>query len=230
MWTLALACAFFLCIHLMVSGTTLKEQIIGGIGGIAYYSLFSLFSIAGLIWMSVAFALALGNQDGFNHVFWTAPLFLRIIALVGNFVAFLLIVLGFLSPSPTNLLALYRLPDKSVHGIIRVSRHPILAGIGLWALLHLICNGNLAAWLYFGSILALCALGANNIDRKRLALMGDVYASIKKRTSIIPFVAIIEGRTAFIPDELGYARMFLAASTFAVVAVLHELLFAIRAL
>ena len=56
------------------------------------------------------------------------------------------------------------------------------------------------------------------------------YRALKKRTSIVPFVAIIEGRTAFVPDELGYARMFLAASTFAVFAVLHELLFGVRAL
>ncbi len=230
MWTLALACAFFLCIHLMISGTTLKEQIIGGIGHITYYLLFSLFSIVGLIWMSVAFMIALGNQDHLNQVLWTAPLFLKIIALVGNFIAFLLIILGILTPSPTNLLALRKLPDKTVYGVTRISRHPILAGIGLWALMHFICNGNLASWLFFGSILALCALGANNIDRKRLASMGETYASIKKRTSIIPFVAIIEGRTAFIPDELGYARMFLASATFAVIAVLHELMFAIRAL
>ena len=230
MLDLALACAFFLCIHLMISGTTLKEQVVAGIGPITYYILFSIFSIAGLIWMSIAFAIALGNQDGLNHVFWTAPLFLRIIALVGNFIAFLLIVLGVLSRSPTNLLALRRMPDKTVSGIIRVSRHPILSGIGLWALIHFICNGNLASWVFFGSMIAVCALGANNIDRKRLASMGETYASIKRRTSIIPFVAIIEGRTAFIPDELGYAKMFLAASTFAVIAVLHELLFAIRAL
>ncbi len=230
MWTLALACAFFLCIHLMVPGTTLKEQIIGGIGATAYYILFGLFSIVGIVWMSVAFIIALGNQDGLNHVFWSAPLFLRIIALVGNFIAVLLAVLGLLTPSPTNLLSLRRPPDKTVYGVIRISRHPILAGIGLWALIHLVCNGNLASWMFFGSLLAVCAIGANNIDRKRMARMGEMYASVKKRTSIVPFVAIIEGRTAFIPDELGYARMFLAASVFAVLAVLHELLFAIRAL
>jgi len=228
MWTLALACAFFLCIHLMISGTVLKDQIISAIGKMAYYALFSLFSIAGLIWICAAYAIAV--TDPLNARLWDAPLFLRIIALVGNFVAFQLVVVGALSTSPTNLLATRRLPEKAVHGIIRISRHPILAGIGVWAVMHILCDGNVASWVFFGSLLCLCALGANNIDRKRLARMGEMYASLKKRTSIVPFVAIIEGRTAFIPDELGYARMFLAASVFAVLAVLHELLFAIRAL
>jgi len=228
MWTLALACAFFLCIHLMISGTSLKDQIIASVGPIAYYILFAIFSIAGLIWMCIAFGLALSTST--NVIFWTPPQFLRIFSLFGNFIAIILIVAGLVTPSPTNLVGLWRLPDKTVYGIIRISRHPVLAGIGVWALTHMICNGNMAAWLYFGSLLALCALGANNIDRKRLALMGEPYASIKRRTSIVPFVAIIEGRTAFATEELGLARMLLAVSVYSVLLALHELLFAIRAI
>ncbi len=228
MWTLALACAFFLSIHLMISGTELKELILGKIGGWAYYTLFSILSIGGFLWMVIAFFIAMNDRG--NFILWGAPLFLKIIALVVNFVAFLLIVLGLTTPSPTNLLALFNMPERAVYGIIRVSRHPVLAGLGLWALIHFICNGNLASWLFFGSLLALCAIGANNIDRKREAMMGNVYASIKKRTSIIPFIAIIEGRTAFAPEELGIARVFLAASMFSVFLVLHEMLFTARAL
>jgi uncharacterized membrane protein len=229
MWTLALACAFFLCIHLMISGTHLKEQIIGRIGGTAYYVIFSILSLIGLIAMGMAFAAA--QDDSLNFRLWLrseAPLPLEIISLVVNFVAFFLVVLGLTSPSPTNLLALWRLPDKSVYGIVRISRHPVLAGIGLWAAMHLISCGNVAGWLFFGSLLGVCVLGAANIDRKRLALMGETYASIMRRTSIIPFVAIIEGRTAFAPEELGIARMFLAASMFSVFAVWHEVLFIAR--
>ena len=228
MWTLALACAFFLCIHLMISGTVLKEQIISSIGSLAYYALFSLFSLVGLIWICVAYAIAV--NDPLNVHLWTAPLFLRIIALVGNFIAFQLVVVGLLSPSPSNLLAMRRLPEKPVHGVIRISRHPVLGGIGVWAFMHILCDGNLSSWMFFGSILCLCALGANNIDRKRMAVMGEAYASIKRRTSIVPFVAIIEGRTAFAAEELGAARMLLAASLFSVFAVLHELLFNTRVL
>ena len=228
MWNLALACAFFLCIHLMISGTSMKAQTIAKIGGIGYHSLFSLLSIIGLIWMMIAFGLALG--DPMNVVLWKSETFLRVIGLFGNFLAFLLVVVGIVTPSPTNLLALRHMPDKTVYGIIRISRHPILAGIAIWAITHIICNGNLAAWIFFGSVLALCALGANNIDRKRLALMGETYASIKRRTSIIPFVAIIEGRTAFVPAELGVVRMLLAVSMFSAITVLHELLFNARAI
>ena len=227
MWTLALACAFFLCIHVVISGTGFKAWAVARIGGVAWYILFSLVSLASFGAMCIAFFMALG--DHLNLVFWGSPLFLRVIALVVNFIAFLLIVLGLTTPSPTNLLAVRKMPEKPVYGIIRISRHPVLAGIGLWALMHFICNGNLASWLFFGSLITQCAIGANNIDRKRLATQ-PAYASVKKRTSIIPFVAIIEGRTAFAPEELGLARVFLAASMFSVFLVLHEMLFTARAL
>ena len=227
MWTLALACAFFLGIHVMIGATPLRGRVVARIGAVAWYILFSLISLVSFTWLCIAFLMALG--DHFNVVFWGAPLFLRVIALVFNFFAFLLVVLGVTTPSPTNLLALRKLPEKPVYGIIRISRHPVLAGIGMWAAIHFICNGNLASWLFFGSIIILCAIGANNIDRKRMADF-PAYASIKKRTSIVPFVAIIEGRTAFAPEELGIARVFLAASMFSVFLVLHEMLFTARAL
>ena len=227
MWNLALACAFFVCIHLMISGTDLKAQIISSIGRIAYYALFSVFSIAGLIWITGAFVFALNDSTN-NVVLWGAPLFLRVIAIVINLAAFLLVVVGALSPSPTHLLSLVKMPQRPVRGIIRVSRHPVLAGITLWALAHMLCNGNLANWLFFGSIVAVCVLGAINIDRKRQAALGEAYDDIKKRTSIIPFVAIIDGRTAFAIEEIGFARMLLAVSLYSVILVFHEILFNAR--
>ncbi|MBW8882868.1 MAG: nnrU family protein [Asticcacaulis sp.] len=178
MWTLALACAFFLCIHLMISGTSLKEQIIGRIGGTAYYIGFSILSIVGLIGMCIAFAVV--RTDPLNHVFWTAPLPLKIISLVLNFIAFFLVILGLTTPSPTNLMALWRMPDKSVYGVIRVSRHPVLAGIGLWAFIHLICNGNLASWLFFGSLLSAHVPGGVDVLDVR-----DVARTALYRTCVI---------------------------------------------
>ncbi|MDI7774256.1 NnrU family protein [Asticcacaulis sp. EMRT-3] len=227
MWTLALASAFFLFIHLMISATSLKDRVIEKIGGTAYYILFSLLSIGGLIWLCVAFGMALG--DPMNYALWNSGPFLRVIGIAGNFLAFLLVVMGYTTPSATSLPALWHMPEKPVYGIIRITRHPVLAGIGIWALTHMICNGNLAAWIFFGSLLALCGLGANTIDRKRMTLMGDVYASIMRRTSIVPFVAIIEGRIAFDAKELGVVRPLLAVSMFSVFLTLHELLFTVRA-
>jgi uncharacterized membrane protein len=178
--------------------------------------------------MITSFAVAVGDPQ--NIVFWKAPLELKLAAFAVNFVATNLLVIGFLSPGPTNLTALKRPPAKPVYGIIRVSRHPVLAGIGLFCISHIVLNGNIAAWIFFGSILALCALGANNIDHKRTMLMGENYEAIKRRTSIIPFVAIFAGRTPFEPQEIGVMRLLVSVSLFALLVVLHEVLFVVPAL
>jgi uncharacterized membrane protein len=226
MWFLALACAFFLGIHLLTGGLKLKEQIIDGVGHAAYLALFSLSSVIGLVWMIFAFAVA--KQDPMNIRFWQAHVFLHYVAILPMIIAFILVVAGMLSETPTNLASLSRVYEKPVLGIVRISRHPVLAGIGLWALIHLILAGNLAAWLFFGTLLVLCVLGANSIDRKRTLLWGDTYRSIMRRTSIIPFNAIMEGRTVFLPKEIGVLRPLLAFSMFCVFLVLHEMLFAAR--
>lgn len=228
MWMLALACAFFLAIHLMVGATPLKNSMIAVISRPGYLILFSVLSLVGLVWMSIAFGVALG--DPLNPVIWSSGLFLRILGIAGNFLAFMLVVLGYTSPSPTNMSAATRLPEHPVTGIIRITRHPILSGIAIWSLTHMICNGNLAAWMFFGTLLVLCVLGANSIDRKRTAALGDAYLKVKRRTSIVPFVAILEGRTSFEMRELGLVRPVLALSLFSVFLILHELLFTVRAI
>ncbi|MDC7683465.1 NnrU family protein [Asticcacaulis sp. BYS171W] len=223
MWTLALACAFFLSIHVLISGSRLKEQLVDAIGAGIYKLLFALLSLGGFFWMVTAFFGA--RSDPFNHHFWEAPFILKTIAFVFNFVGLMLLIVGALSPSPTNLKGARHWPDEPVSGIIRISRHPVLAGIALLSATHLVCNGNLAAWVFFGTLLALSLLGANSIDRKREAAFGDAYASVMRRTSIVPFLAIFQGRVAFEPAELGVLRVMVATSAFTVLVVLHELLF-----
>ena len=56
MSNLLAAAAFFLAIHLLVSGTRVRDALTGRIGQGPYMGLFSLASIAGLAWFGFAFA------------------------------------------------------------------------------------------------------------------------------------------------------------------------------
>ncbi|MFT3997017.1 MAG: NnrU family protein [Asticcacaulis sp.] len=223
MWTLALACAFFILIHILVSGSDMRRQIIDAIGGGAYFALFSILSLAGFFWMMAAFYGA--RSDPSNLHLWESPFPLKIIAFGVNFLGIMLIVVGALSPSPTSLRALKHLPDQPVSGIVRISRHPVLAGIATLSLTHLITAGTLAAWVFFGTLLALSLLGASSIDRKREQQYGETYRAILRTTSIVPFAAIVQKRTRFDAAELGVLRVMVATSCFTCLVVLHELLF-----
>jgi len=223
MWTLALACAFFILIHILVSGSDMRQQLISTIGQRSYFALFSLLSLVGFFWMLTAFYGARG--DPANIHLWEAPFPVKILAFIVNFVSIMLIVVGALSPSPTGLAAQRRMPERPVSGIIRVSRHPVLSGIALLSAMHLITADSLAAWVFFGSLLALSLLGASSIDRRREQQYGETYRAVMKATSILPFAAIIEKRTRFEAAELGIVRVMVATSCFTCLVVLHELLF-----
>jgi len=51
--------------------------------------------------------------------------------------------------------------------IKRTLKHPMLAGVKIWALAHLIANGDLGSILLFGSILAWAVMARISVKRRR---------------------------------------------------------------
>ena len=68
MLNMTAAAAFFLAIHLLVSGTRVRDTLTARIGVGAYMGLFSLSSVAGLVWLGLAFAQARGTPG--DSVWW----------------------------------------------------------------------------------------------------------------------------------------------------------------
>ena len=95
-------------------------------------------------------------------------------------------------------------------GIVRVTRHPFLTGVGLWALVHLVGNGDLAALVFFAVWAVVALAGTVSIDRKRQRLLSAAWEPFAARTSIVPFAAIAAGRNRFTPREIGAWRWGLA--------------------
>ncbi|MBN33412.1 MAG: hypothetical protein CMM46_01300 [Rhodospirillaceae bacterium] len=63
------------------------------------------------------------------------------------------VVCGNATPNPSSVgseKALER--ENAAGGIFSITRHPLLWGIALWALAHLIANGDVASLLFFASI------------------------------------------------------------------------------
>ena len=104
------------------------------------------------------------------------------IQLVITFIAFMLIVPGLLTPNPTSVRQEGQLekPD-AVRGMLRVTRHPFLWGVALWAAGHLMVNGDLASLILFGSLLVLAVLGTTSIDAKRRRALGATWEASRRR-------------------------------------------------
>jgi uncharacterized membrane protein len=103
-----------------------------------------------------------------------------------------------------------------------VTRHPFLTGVGLWALVHLVGNGDVASFVFFAGWAVVALAGTVSIDAKRRRLAGaarwDPFAA---KTSIIPFAAIIAGRNRVSLREIGAGRALAALAAYAILLALH---------
>jgi uncharacterized membrane protein len=211
------ACASFLLIHFAVSGTRLRDALTGRLGEGPYRGLFSLASLAGIAWIVYAYRHAplvptWGRLPG-----------LRPAADGLVFIAFLFAVIGILTPSPTQLGMESRLDPAAARGMVRITRHPFLWGVALWAVTHLIVNGDQASLVLFGSMLLLAIGGTASIDAKRRRNFPEQWRKFAQVTSSVPFLAIARGanRLAPAPAEIGAWRLLAALGLYAAAFYLH---------
>lgn len=222
MASLALASLYFLAIHVFVSGSTLRDRIVAKTGEQGFLGLFSLLSLVGIIWLVRAYAAAPAI------LLWASPLWFRPIALVLVFVAALLVVIGLTTPSPTAAGGEKILDDaEPVTGILRVSRHPFLMGVALWALTHLIASGDAAGTVLFTTMFLLGVVGPGLIDKKRARRFGDRWEAFAQATSVVPFAAIVQGRNRFVAAEVGAWRVVSAIVVYALFLGGHAWLFGV---
>ncbi len=207
---LIIATLVFLAIHIVPS-TPLRALAVKAVGGRAYLGLFSLASLAGLLWMAREYGRAP------VEALWPG---LRLLPVALTPFAFVLLACGLLSRNPALLGqagALKR--DDPARGIIRITRHPIMWGIMLWAAAHVLARGELAATVFFGGFLVLAALGTILMDRRKRS--NADFQRFKAVTSYIPFVAIAQGRNRIVWREIGWKRPAIGIAVFVLVFFLH---------
>ena len=111
----------------------------------------------------------------------------------------------FLYPATFNLLEVAALQKPEVHlyetGIIRITRHPQMVGQVIWCVAH-------SLWLGTSFMVVTCAgLIAHHLfavwhgDRRWLQRHGAAFEQVQKRTSVIPFLAIVQGKQTLVWQE-----------------------------
>lgn len=229
MLNLIAAAAFFVVLHLLVSGTRLRDVLVLRLGPGPYMGLFSLASLGGIVWLAFAFAQT-RNAAG-NEVIWGMSSASHGLQFLLQLVALMFVVVGLSTPNPTSVrqeTALDR-PDV-VRGMLRITRHPFLWGVAIWALGHLMVNGDAASLILFGAMLALALFGTASIDAKRKRALGAKWDRFAAQTSNVPFLAIAQRRQRLDLSEIGWWRIALAIVLWAVLAWAHPYLFGVSVL
>jgi uncharacterized membrane protein len=219
------ALAAFVLLHVGVSATGLRSVIVGRIGERVYRGVFALASLAVLTWLVMAYGdMRADPTDPLNEVLWAPPLWLRYAGYGLVALGFLIAVPGLLTRSPTLAGMEGALNDaEPARGVLRITRHPFLWGVALWAAGHLAANGERFALMLFGALGVMVLLGVRSIDRKGAARNPEGWARFAAATSNIPFAAILQGRNKLVLGEIGW-RLLVAIAVFIGVGMAHRLL------
>ncbi len=134
MWVLVLGLVLFLGVHLVPTAPDLQGRLRAQLGDNAFRGAFSLVSVAGIALIAWGLGAARGPSD---VQLWYPPVWTKHLAFVLVWIAFVLVVAAYI---PSHI------RDRA--------KHPMLAGVKLWAFAHLLANGNLSGLLFFGSFLA----------------------------------------------------------------------------
>lgn len=211
----------FLATH-YVSSTPLRGRLVAALGNNGYLALYSAAAFATLGWMILAYyrapSITLWYAPGWRFV----PLFVMPIALV-------MIVCGLATRNPTAVRQERALKSaEPARGILRITRHPLMWGIALWAASHLLARGDAASLVFFGSFLLLALTGTLLIDRRKSAALGADWQHFAAATSNLPFGAIAGGRNQLRVGEIGWIRFLAGIGLYFILLAAHPLLFGAR--
>jgi uncharacterized membrane protein len=219
---LLLAALLWIGVHIGISGMPqYRARAVQALGGEQRFLLgFTGASVVSLLLLILAYV----NAD--PVVMYQTPDFIRFLAVLLMLPALTL----FMASHKNNPTAVGNKGlGQEPHGIQRVTRHPMLWSFALWAGLHLIANGELAAWIFFGAFLVTAAYGMPSIDAKIAARNPDTWPSFAARTSILPFAAIIGGRNRLDLNEIGWVPFAGGFVLWALLIFFHETLFGVPA-
>jgi uncharacterized membrane protein len=227
---LIVAALAFLLLHLVVSGTRVRESAIEAVGRGAYLGLFSFASVCLLIWLAIAYG-GVWTDPSVDKSYWHATPITGWIQLVMQLVALLFVVPGLTTRNPTSVGQEGALEGpEAVQGMLRITRHPFLWGVAIWAGGHIMVNGDLAGLILFGTMFGLVLFGTVSIDAKRERALGEKWKGFAAKTSNVPFAAIWAGRQTLNIAEIGWLRLVAAFVTWAVVLGAHPHIFGTVAL
>jgi uncharacterized membrane protein len=94
--------------------------------------------------------------------------------------------------------------------------------VGLWALVHLIANGDVASLVFFATWAVVALAGTVSIDRKRRRLLGAAWEPFAAQTSVVPFAAVAARRNRFRLREIGAWRWGIALVAYALMLGGHS--------
>lgn len=219
LWVL-LAWLAFAGTHLVLGLPPLRDRLAARLGEQHFVAVFSAIAAGSLALLALTVAVHAGSGMP-GPALGQIPL-LR--ALLGGLagVGLSLAIVGLMNYMRSPM-ALFRTRLNPPAGIECISRHPFFVGFALFAVAHALLAATLASTLHFLGFALLAMVGALLQDRKLLLRHGAAYASYLAATSLLPFVALAQGRQRLARNDPVWRRALWATVVVALLLVTHRL-------
>jgi len=178
-WGLFLAALItFLLTHVIPARPAVRGRLIETLGRGGYFATYSVLSLLVLAWLIIAAANA-----PYVEIIPPLPVFRWVPLLIMPVVCWLAVA-GLAVQNPFSFGGLGQHPfDPERPGILRMTRHPILAALMLWAIAHLLANGSLSHVILFGLFAGFAGMGMALIDRRKMRDMGSEWPHRSRNTA-----------------------------------------------
>lgn len=214
----ALAYSLFMVAHFVPAASGVRATAIRALGRPVYFIGYSLLSVVLLIWLVAA------ARGAPSPPLWSPTPALTLVPLVIMPLALILVVGGLLHSNPLSVSWRDQGFDPARPGVVAVTRHPVLVGLLLWALSHIPVNGDLVAVALFGGLTLYGAAGLAIAEQRAKRRLGrERWTALSRKTSVIPFAAMLSGRTRLNADAPTVVAVMIAVSIYlALLSGLHR--------
>ena len=167
--------------HLLLSTLPVRRRLVTRMGEQPFRGLYSLVAFA----FFVPLVLTYFTHKHGGPILWAlphGPVLTSTVYLMMGF-AFVLVAAGLLQPSPAFVVP----GDGAPRAVHRITRHPVMMGLALAGLAHLLPNGSATDVAFFGGFLLFALIGAAHQDRRKLADGDERFRRFYEATPFFPF-------------------------------------------
>ena len=206
---LVLAMTLFIVNHLLMSIQAFRAAATRVLGRWGFLIAYSLIAAVFLGWTVQAYLTAPAV------ILFEPGTALKHTSLSLMMIAAFFVIGGYTTPNP-GIMGMEEIGLRSgARGVLKITRHPVMWGVALWGISHVLGAGHLAALIFFGGMIVLALVGAHHIDIKRRAKLGDAWDRFEAETSFWPLGAVMTGKTRVEKGEIPWWQTALTLLAYA---------------
>ena len=207
--------AFFVS-HAVPVRPPLRPWLVARFGECGFTLLYSLVSLCVLAWL----VLAAGRAP--HVILWDYEPWQNLVPLAAMLPVCVIVTLAIGRPNPFSFGGANNGSfDPERPGLVRWMRHPLLVALAVWALAHLVPNGDLAHVLLFGVFAVFAFVGQRLVDRRRQRELGAHWDRLRLAVSQALRSSPPLGTSGFV------LRIAAGLLLYAVLLLLHPFLFGV---